>query len=360
MPSKSKITPKSKSRFSTRTAILRDYGLSDQTLRRLIDSLGLVTLPAVTEHGKVLYEISPAADFGLRLGGLCPFSFTEFRPPMLRFVQISSITGTLDETVASLNDRKIINRSVELDDLSGIYDQLLAAVPEELYELFKDKRAPKTEDESAAYAAALAVMGVSSVYQSPDVLEQFYFHDDNLLHLVHQVIWTHSASAETKASVINQAVGSHVITAEGLLLYAHIFHDNEFMRDTDLTKYCIGLPPKYRTAYRKALTLTTEAWLVEAQLAQDTLTELVHINRQCRAKIRELMASADPTARIEGARLLTTALKLDDHIGKVRPEASNKKMPEHLKTITPEPYRFEELFQLPAELNPKDSESDVG
>ena len=359
MPSKSTIK-QNKPRVLTRTAILREYGLSDQTLRRLIDSLELFKVSAVTEHGKVLYEIDAHSDFILRLGGLCPMSFAEFRPPMLRFLFVSCITGTIDETLASLSDRRINNRALGSNELEGIVDQLLAAVPEELYDLFKNKRAPKTEDESNAYALALLIMGISSVYQSPDVLEQFYFHDDNLMHLIHQVAWTHSASAETKAAVINQAVGNQVITPEGLILYSHIFHDSEFMRDTDLSKYCAGLSPKYRLAYKRSMALSTEQWLVEAQLAQDTIMELVHISRQCRARIRELIGSADPTARIEGARLLTTALKLDDHIGKVNPNSTNRKVPDHLKAITPEPYKFDELFQLPAELKPKDTQSDVG
>lgn len=358
MPSKSTIK-QNEPRVLTRTAILREYGLSDQTLRRLIDSLELLKLPAVTEHGKVLYEVNADSDLILRLAKLCPFSFNQFRPPMLRYILLGCLTGEDDDVVDGLSGRGFDNRYLSKDIIHELRLQILVDIPVELLDVVKQMRAPKTEEESGMYAKLLAVIGVTALYQSPDVLEQFYFSDSSLLHFLHQILWTHSSSAEIKAALVNNTTGARTVTAEGLLLYAHIFHDNEFMRDSDLTKYLSGLAPKYRPAYRRAMTLTTEDWIVESKMAQDTVVELVHMSRQLKSRIRELMASADPNARVESARLLTAVLKLDDHIGKAKPESMNKKIPEHLKQITPEPYKFDEMFQLPAELN-GENQSDVG
>lgn len=358
MPSKSTIK-QNEPRVLTRTAILREYGLSDQTLRRLIDSLELLKLPAVTEHGKVLYEINAQNDFVLRLAKLCPFSFNQFRPPMLRYILLGCLTGEDDDVVDGLANRGFDNRFLSKDIIHELRLQILVDIPAEMLDIVKLARAPSTEAESLMYAQLLAIIGVTALYQSPDVLEQFYFSDASLIHFLHQILWTHSSSAEIKAALINNTTGAQTVTAEGLLLYAHIFHDNEFMRDADMTKYLSGLAPKYRPAYRRAMSLTTEDWVVESKLAQDTIVELVHMSRQLKTRIRELMTSADPNARMESARLLTAVLKLDDHIGKAKPDSVNKKIPEHLKQITPEPYKFEEMFQLPAELT-DENKSDVG
>lgn len=361
MPLKSKTNLKFEPRFLTKTGILREYGISDQTLRRLADSLGFVKLSAVSEHGKVLYEIDEISDLSLRLGKMCPFSVALFRPPMLRFILLSVLTGSSEDALTSLDDRKIGNRSIGHAEIEAYHEYLVKNVPPILTDVVQQRRAPASEEEANVYGALLAVIGVSSVYQAPDVLEQFYFHDESMLHFVNQVCWTHSASTEIKASVINQGTGLDAFTSEGLLLYAHMFHDSEFMRESDMLRYSQGLHPRIRNAYRLSRGMTTEQWLVESQLAQDTVIELMHLSRQYKSRIRELMASADPNARVEGARLLTAALKLDDHIGKSRPESIAKNVPEHLKEITPEPYKFDTMFQLPAELKPREgNQTDVG
>ena len=359
MPSK-QTTKQGDPRLLTRTALLREYGLSDQTLRRLIDSLGLVTLPAVTEHGKVLYSVSDAADAMLRLGRLCPFSFDGLRLPMYRYLVLGCLTSSSQDVVDSLHGRGIDNRGITVDYVDGMKQALQDALPAPIAKMIAATRPPETDTEDSYYAALLAVVGITSIYQAPDVLEQFYFSDPALLHFIHQVIWTHSSSAEVKSALINTATGQQSMTSKGMLLYAHIFHDSEFMRESDIAKYVSGLAPKYRAAYSRSLTMTTEQWMVESQLAQDTAEELVHLSRQFKARIRALATSASQEDRLESARLLTSVLKLDDHIGKVKPAAANAPLPDHLKEITPEPYRFDEMFRVIPELTAKDGATNAG
>jgi hypothetical protein len=345
MPSKRRSEQPAKPEELSRPALLAKYGITDTTLRRLTDRLKLVSLEAFSEHGKVKYVISPEDDAVLKMAALCPWSIKTIRYPYHRHLFLKILTSTDAEVLDDFSSRGIENKNLTSKYVSGMRKLILSVVPPPMLKMIGESRGPKNETESGLLETLLAIVGIAGVYQDPVVLEDFYFHDPDLMHFINQVVWSHSAPNDAKVNLITHAVGSKVISTNGLALYQHMFHDKSFMTPADLSWYLSGLRPKIRQAYAESAMLSTEEFMVQARLAQNTVTELQHLSRTLKSKVRDLSSSADPTARIEATRLISAIIKVDDHLGKLNPGSTNKEIPEYLREITPITYDYSDMFK---------------
>jgi len=345
MPSKRRSEQPAKPEELSRPALLAKYGITDTTLRRLTDRLKLVSLEAFSEHGKVKYQISKEDDLVLKMASVCPWSIKAQKVPFLRLLLLKILTCSDEEVLEDIRSRGFEIKHVTSKYVSGLRKLVLSALPPKIQKMVLEVRGPKTEDESAAFESLLSIIGVSGIYQDPVVLEDFYFHDQDLMHFINQVVWSHSAPNDVKVNLITHAVGSKVISTNGLALYQHLFHDKSFMSQADLSWYLSGLRPKIRQAYLESAAMSTEDFMVQAQLAKNTVTELQHLSSTMKSKVRELAGSADPTARIEATRLITAIIKVDDHLGKLNPASTNKEIPEYLREITPITYDYQDMFK---------------
>lgn len=343
MPSKRRSAPAKPLELS-RPALLARYGITDTTLRRLTEKLKLVSLEAFTEHGQVIYQIPEAENAILKMGSVCPWSVRILRAPFLRKLYLNVLTLSDSDAIEDFTSRGIVNKNLTTQYVAGVRKMLQASVSPILSPLINAHKAPKTATESEEYELLLQIMGISGIYQSPASLEDFYFHDQDLLHFLNQVVWSHSAPNDVKTNLITHAVGSQVVSPLGLAQYQYIFHDKGFMRDTDLSWYLSGLSPKVRLAYQESASLSTEEFMVRAKLAQDTITEMQYLSRTLKVRIRELSASSDPIARVEATRLISSLIKVEDHLGKINP-GSNKALPDYLREIGQVSYEYDQMFK---------------
>jgi hypothetical protein len=345
MPSKRRSDQPAKPEELSRPALLAKYGITDTTLRRLTDRLKLVSLEAFSEHGKVKYVISKEDDVILKMSALCPWSIKTTRTPYHRHLFLKILTSSDQEVLDDFAGRGIENRNLTLKYVSGMRKLILSVAPPVIIKMISELRGPNTEAESSKFEILLSIVGIAGVYQDPVTLEDFYFHDPDLMHFINQVVWSHSAPNDAKVNLITHAVGTKVISTNGLALYQHMFHDKSFMTQADLAWYFSGLRPKIRQAYAESALLSTEEFMVRARLAQNTVTELQHLSKTLKNKVRDLSSSADPTARIEATRLITAIIKVDDHLGKLNPGSTNKEIPEYLREITPITYDYQDMFK---------------
>lgn len=345
MPSKRRSAEPAKPEELSRPALLAKYGITDTTLRRLTDRLKLVGLEAFSEHGKVKYSISASDDAVLRLAALCPWSIKINKAPYHRQLFLKILTCSDQEVLDDFTSRGVDNKHLTLKYIGGVRKLVLSVIPPTMLKMVSEQRGPKNETESSLLSTLLSIVGIAGVYENPASLEDFYFHDPDLMHFINQVVWSHSAPNDVKVNLITHAVGARVISPNGLALYQHMFHDKNFMSPADLSWYLSGLRPKIRQAYAESSTLSTEEFMVRARLAQDTATELQHLSRTLKSKVRELSSSSDPTARIEATRLISAIIKVDDHLGKLNPGSTNKEIPEYLREITPITYDYQDMFK---------------
>lgn len=361
MPSKSR-SKKAEPRELSRTALLREYGITDKTLRRLTDSLYILDLPTKSGRGRVVYQVDGEADALLKLAGNCPDSFKGFRPPYLRFIMLGFLTMSDEDILAGLQDRGITNRSVTLDYLREAREAFIERLPPVIRKVVEKQDDPKTSAQVDAYDNLLRIIGIKSIYEHPDYLEDFYFENEDLLHFMNQVVWSHSVSDDLRANIVNHAAGYRAVSGHALIWYRSLLHDADFMRTTDSGRYFNGLPPRVRNAYRESLEISAEELVIRSELAYNTMRELHYFSRQLKAEVRRLLASTEEGASLEATKLMSTALKVDDAIGKLKPEEVGTELPAHIQEITPAQYDFDEAFKLPSEysITRPDDESDVG
>lgn len=349
MPSKSRSKRGSPEKALSRTALLKEYGLSDKTLRRLEYGLKILTLPRVSGRGRVLYQVDGRADFILKLARNCPDSFSGFRPPFLRFLFLSFLTTPTEEIVDGLTDRGILNRAITVESVERIRTQFLRNLPTVIRKMVENGEEPETDAQEESIELLLGIWGISTIYNNPEYLDEYYFANVNLLHFMNQLVWSHSASDEIKAGIMCYASGQQVVTPAGMSWYKRIFHDQGFMREKDFQHYFQGLSPSVRAAYREALSISTEELVIRSELAHNSLRELHYFSRKLKTKVRELLDSNAEGARAEALKIMVAALKVDDQIGKLKPEEVGT-TPSHLENLTLAEYDFDATFQIPDEL----------
>lgn len=356
MPSKSRS--KRGDRELTRTALLRAYGITDKTLRRLTEVLRLVDLKVVSGRGRIRYVIDAETDAVLQLARNCPDSFSPLRPPFLRYLMLGFLTVPDQESIDGLHDRGIRVRTVGKSVVAEAREQFCQNLPPVIRKVITAQDDPSTEAQERAYDTLLRILGLRSIYHHPQYLDDFYFEDENLLHFFNQVVWSHSTDDRVRAGVMAYAAGYRVVTPEGVAWYRLLLHDNSFMRPSDMARYLGGLPATIKAAYRESLTTTTEDLIIRSQLAHNTVRELDYFSRLFKSQTRNLLMSKADGARSEAMKMMQTALKIDDQIGKLKPEGVGKEMPSHMEAITPAEYSFEDQFDIPPELRDASGEEE--
>jgi len=342
---------KSRSGSYTRESLLAAYGLSDKTLRRLLE-YGIATPKAETRHGRVFYVVDEATDARLRLGCFCPWSFDKFRPPFLRYVLFGMLTVPIDDILAGLDARGIRHKIIDREWLEEVESSLIRRLPNFARPFVQSRLEPVSPLQRDLHRQLLRLAGVELLYDQPMLLEEFFFEDEPLRHFITQAVHTHSASMADKAALINEGLGREVINPEGLLLWEAYFQDRSVMREEDIARYLRGVPPVYRDAYRTCMTLSASDWAIQSKLLEDTKLELQQLSRKLKHGALENILSGDREAQMHGMRMASTAMKVDDGIGRVRGVGDGplKDVPEHLRDITPAEYCFEDRLQS----DPKD------
>lgn len=359
MPRKSR-SKKAEVRELTRTALLREYRISDKTLRRLTETV--LNLPVKSGRGRVLYVVDDAADVLLTMARNCPDSFAPFRPPFLRYIMLGFLTMPNQDILDGLSDRHIENRAVTLGYLKGAREEFLLNLPPALRDIVADYEEPSPQEE-VLYEELLRILGVRLLYDHPHYMDEFYFSSEDLLHFINQVVWAQSCSDQDRAGAINAAAGYEAVSGSGLVWYRRAFHDDDFMRAQDLACYFGGLLPSARRAYRESRLITVEDLAIRSDLACNSVNEYQFASRHLKSESRRLMASSEVGAKAEAARMLTTALKIDDYLGKLSPADTTGEPPEHIRKITPAQYNYGDKFKVPPQFQSRgsdESEADAG
>jgi len=326
----------------TREGLLVKYGITDRTLRRLTDQLRLCTLPEITQHGRVRYQIDPKTDLILHAGKFCPYSFPLRRPPFLRYVLLGLLTSSDAEILAGLEARGVLNRTIDAAWLKEARSTLSDSFPTLLRPFIEQQLEPQTDFQKNLHRILLDIAGISAAYDTPGMVDQFYWADHDLLQFVQQILLTHTASLDTKAEIINHVAQAETLSPEGLMFWEALFHDSAFMSPEDFDWYVKTLPPVLRRAYRDSAELSTREWLVLSNTHKDREAEAAMVGEQLRRRAMTDIKSDDPNAFMRGLRAMAVAVRLNDF--GLQDVSGKEAKPAFLTNLLIDEYAYEDRF----------------